>query len=220
MPARQAPTSLNRNGTPWNGPRGSAESAAMARPTSGSGTTTAFSTGLAASMRVIALSASSAGVTSPSATRSRRATASSHPRSLADTGRSLCDPARTPRPNGRRSAPGTPRSTMRCSAAAMSFEPLARNNCVFNWTVPLMPTVKPFTSRPLRCQMYPLPRAAPALGPFAPPGVNDGWAGYACPILGKIGSLVARVAEEAGSVVGLRFGTEEPRFTSESGPRP
>jgi len=27
--------------------------------------------------------------------------------------------------------------------------------------------------------------------------------------------LVARVAEEAGSVVGLRFGTEEPRYTSE-----
>ena len=78
-PARQAPTSLSRNGTPWNGPRGSAGSAAMARPTSGSGTTTAFSTGLAASMRAIALSASSAGVTSPSATRSRRATASSHP---------------------------------------------------------------------------------------------------------------------------------------------
>ena len=34
-------------------------------------------------------------------------------------------------------------------------------------------------------------------------------------MLGKIGSLVARVAEEAGSVVGLRFGTEEPRYTSE-----
>ena len=52
---------------------------------SGSGTTTAFSTGFAASMRAIALSASSAGVTSPSATRSRSATASSHPRSLAGT---------------------------------------------------------------------------------------------------------------------------------------
>jgi hypothetical protein len=50
------------------------------------GTTTAFSTGLAASMRAIALSASSAGVTSPSATRSRSATASSHPRSSAGTG--------------------------------------------------------------------------------------------------------------------------------------
>jgi len=34
-------------------------------------------------------------------------------------------------------------------------------------------------------------------------------------MLGKIGSLVARVAEEAGSVVRLRFGTEEPRYTSE-----
>ena len=34
-------------------------------------------------------------------------------------------------------------------------------------------------------------------------------------MLGKVGSLVARVAEEAGSVVGLRFGTEEPRYTSE-----
>src|SRR5258705_10317888 len=34
-------------------------------------------------------------------------------------------------------------------------------------------------------------------------------------MLGRIGSLVARVAEEAGSVVGLRFGTEEPRYTSE-----
>jgi hypothetical protein len=34
-------------------------------------------------------------------------------------------------------------------------------------------------------------------------------------MLGKIGSLVARVAEEAGSVVGLRFGTEEPCYTSE-----
>ena len=38
-------------------------------------------------------------------------------------------------------------------------------------------------------------------------------------MLGKIGSLVARVAEEAGSVVGLRFGTEEPRYTSEKVPR-
>ncbi len=105
-PARQAPTSLSRNGTPWNGPRGSAGSAAMARPMSGSGTTTAFSTGLAASMRAIALSASSAGVTSPSATRSRRATASSHPRSLADTGGAYAISARTPRPTGRRSAAG------------------------------------------------------------------------------------------------------------------
>ena len=34
-------------------------------------------------------------------------------------------------------------------------------------------------------------------------------------MLGRIGSLVARVAEEAGAVVGLRFGTEEPRYTSE-----
>ena len=34
-------------------------------------------------------------------------------------------------------------------------------------------------------------------------------------MLGRIGSLIARVAEEAGSVVGLRFGTEEPRYTSE-----
>ena len=34
-------------------------------------------------------------------------------------------------------------------------------------------------------------------------------------MLGRFGSLVARVAEEAGSVVGLRFGTEEPRYTSE-----
>ena len=33
------------------------------------------------------------------------------------------------------------------------------------------------------------------------------------------GSLVARVAEEAGSVVGLRFGTEEPRYTKKD-PRP
>ena len=37
-------------------------------------------------------------------------------------------------------------------------------------------------------------------------------------MLGKVGSLVARVAEEAGSVVGLRFGTEEPRYTSENFP--
>src|SRR6476620_1705484 len=84
-PARQAPTSLSRNGTPWNGPRGSAGSAAIARPMSGSGTTKALSTGLAASMRAIAPSATSAGVTSPAATRSRSATASSHPRSSADT---------------------------------------------------------------------------------------------------------------------------------------
>ena len=34
-------------------------------------------------------------------------------------------------------------------------------------------------------------------------------------MLGRFGSLVARVAEEAGPVVGLRFGTEEPRYTSE-----
>src|SRR6478609_9079285 len=34
-------------------------------------------------------------------------------------------------------------------------------------------------------------------------------------MLGRIRSLVARVAEEAGSVVGMRFGTEEPRYTSE-----
>src|SRR6185369_13542090 len=54
-PARQAPTSLSKNGTPWNGPRGSAGSAAMARPTSGNGTTTAFSTGFVASIRAIAL---------------------------------------------------------------------------------------------------------------------------------------------------------------------
>src|SRR6476661_681179 len=52
---------------------------------SGSGTTTALNTGLATSMRAIALSASSAGVISPSATRSRRATASSQPRSSAGT---------------------------------------------------------------------------------------------------------------------------------------
>jgi hypothetical protein len=31
-------------------------------------------------------------------------------------------------------------------------------------------------------------------------------------MLGKIGSLAARVAAEAGSVAGLRFGTEEPRY--------
>jgi hypothetical protein len=35
-------------------------------------------------------------------------------------------------------------------------------------------------------------------------------------MLGRIGSLVARVAAEAGSVAGLRFGTEEPRYTSEN----
>ena len=54
-----------------------------------------------------------------------------------------------------------------------------------------------------------------ALEFFAPAGVNGGRTGYAWRMLGKIGSLVARVAEEAGSVVGLRFGTEEPRYTSE-----
>jgi len=52
---------------------------------SGSGTTTALSTGFAASMRPIAPSATAAGVTSPAATRSRNATASSQPRSLVVT---------------------------------------------------------------------------------------------------------------------------------------
>jgi len=48
---------------------------------------------------------------------------------------------------------------MRCSAAAKSFEPLGWNNYVFNWTVPFMPTVKPFTSRPLRCWTVSAPSA-------------------------------------------------------------
>ena len=45
-PARHAPTSFSRNGTPWKAPRGNAASAAMARPASGSGTTTAFEHGV------------------------------------------------------------------------------------------------------------------------------------------------------------------------------
>jgi hypothetical protein len=49
--------------------------------------------------------------------------------------------------------------------------------------------------------------------PFAPPGVNGGATGYAWRHVGK--NWIARVAAEAGSVVGLRFGTEEPRYTSE-----
>ena len=51
--------------------------------------------------------------------------------------------------------------------------------------------------------------------PFAPPGVTAAGRGTPGAMLGRIGSLVARVAEEAGAVVGLRFGTEEPRYTSE-----
>ena len=163
-PARQAPTSLSRNGTPWNGPRGSAESAAMARPTSGSGTTTAFSTGLAASMRVIALSASSAGVTSPSATRSRRATASSHPRSLADTGGAYAIQHEHLVQTG--DVQHQVRLVLRCDVQRprSPFEPLARNNYVFNWTVPFIPTVKPFTSRPLRCWTVSAPESGSSTG--------------------------------------------------------
>ena len=51
--------------------------------------------------------------------------------------------------------------------------------------------------------------------PFAPPGVNRGRTGYAWRHVGKNWIVGRAGAEEAGSVVGLRFGTEEPRYTSE-----
>ncbi len=81
-PAVCATASLIRNGTPRNGPSGNAAPAA-ARAFSYSGVITAFSVGLSASMRPIAASTSSGGVTSPVAASSACPVASSHARSSA-----------------------------------------------------------------------------------------------------------------------------------------
>src|SRR6516162_7312006 len=77
VPASSAPRSFNKNGTPRNGPSGSAP-AAVARARSKSSWITAFSCGLSFSMRVIASATSSAGDTCSVRTSSACAVASSH----------------------------------------------------------------------------------------------------------------------------------------------
>ncbi len=80
-PAEWQARSLRRNGTPRKGPWGCAGSAACTRALSKSGWITALSSGLSFSMRVMAASVSSDGVTSPSRTNSAWAVASSRARS-------------------------------------------------------------------------------------------------------------------------------------------
>src|SRR2546421_6431555 len=70
--------SLTRNGTPRNGPTGRAGSAAAAIALSSRRWITAFNSGLSLSMRVMAASTSSVGVTSPLRTNSACAVASIH----------------------------------------------------------------------------------------------------------------------------------------------
>src|SRR3974390_1649652 len=77
VPASSAPRSFNKNGTPRNGPSGSAP-AAVARARSKSSWITAFSCGLSFSIRVIASATSSAGDTCSVRTSSACAVASSH----------------------------------------------------------------------------------------------------------------------------------------------
>src|SRR3954454_848058 len=81
-PAKAAPRSLTRNGTPRNGPSGRS-SAAAARPSSKSGWMTALRSGLSASIRSIAASTSSLGLASPERTSSAWAVASRRARSSA-----------------------------------------------------------------------------------------------------------------------------------------
>src|SRR5215210_4435799 len=81
-PAVWQTPSFTRNGTPRNGPSASAGSAAAAIALSSRRWITAFSWGLSLSMRAIADSTSSVGVTSPLRTSSAWAVASIHARSL------------------------------------------------------------------------------------------------------------------------------------------
>src|SRR5262245_1823691 len=94
-PAKAAPRSLSRNGTPLNGPSWS-ESTAAARPSSNSGWITAFSSGLSSSTREIAASTSSVGVASPFFTSAACAVASSPASSDIEAG-TLAPAATSPR---------------------------------------------------------------------------------------------------------------------------
>ena len=76
-PAYPANRSLMRNGTPRNGPSGSA-ARAVSRAWSNQRITTALSTGSMRSIRSMAASSNSSGVTSPSWTRAAWSTASIH----------------------------------------------------------------------------------------------------------------------------------------------
>ena len=76
-PSVRAQRSFTRNGTPRNGPSGSAADAAASRARSKVSVTTALSAGLPASIRSIAASTSSAGVASPACTSAACAVASS-----------------------------------------------------------------------------------------------------------------------------------------------
>ena len=194
-------------------------------PDSGSGTTTALSTGFAASMRAIALSASSTGVTSPSATRSRSATASSHPRSSAGTGGAyavshehLVQPgdvkeAGPPRSTGRRSAAGTARSTRRRSAAGnfvlrcvvqrprSPSIPWRGTTVCSTGLVPVIPTVTVHQPPVAMPDCIRPPEWLQHWDPFAPPGVNGGRTGYAWRHVGK-NWIVGRAGGRRG-----RFGS-------------
>jgi hypothetical protein len=82
-PATMHPMSFNRIGTPRNGPSGRS-AAASARASSKRVRMTASSFGFTDSMRVIAASTNSAGLTSPRRTSSACAVASSHVVSITD----------------------------------------------------------------------------------------------------------------------------------------
>src|SRR4029077_9054965 len=121
-----------------------------------------------------------------------------------------------PRSTWRRSAAGTALSTRVVQRPRSPSIPWRGTTVRSTGLVAVMPTVKPFTSRPSRCRTVSAPESGSSARTAwrrrawtAPRWVTPG------AMLGKIGSLVARVAEEAGSVVGLRFGTEEPCYTSE-----
>src|SRR5262249_15837224 len=84
-PAVAQAKSFKRNGTPRKGPGGKVELRAWVRAFSKSGVITALSCGLTFSIRAIAASTSSSGVTSPLRTSSAWAVASKRARSVAMT---------------------------------------------------------------------------------------------------------------------------------------
>ncbi len=119
-PSTPQKRSLNRIGTPRNGPAGSGPRAAS-RAESNSGWMTAFSCGSSFSIAVMAASTSSEGVASPRRTSSACAVASSVARSVTDAPQAWT--------GGRRSAQGRARSSCAATRTRTSSQYGAATSC-------------------------------------------------------------------------------------------
>ena len=161
---RATPRRLSRNGTPWNGPRGNAGSAAMARPMSGSGTTTALSTGWrrrCGRSRSPRARPGDLAVGDQIAQRNRV----KPPQIVGGHGRSLCDLS-TNTSSNRATFSGGYSLVLRCDVQRPRSPsiPWRGTTVCSTGLVAVMPTVKPFTSRPLRCRTVSAPESGSSAG--------------------------------------------------------